>query len=192
MKKDVGSDGSSVKTNDVSEDGIVPRWMYYLAIYFIVLMIISIWGLIQTVFTPVGTAPEVRIPLLWLSKEQVPPITEDSHLIIVSALAGAHGGVLHGLAWLAQSAREKRFSRLHIIWFVQRPFIGAGLAVAIYFIFRSGLMANASASVMNVYAIAAVGILTGIAESRAIEKMRELFRTLFASKEKQSQSDLSK
>lgn len=173
MKKSVASDGSSEKTNDKSEDGTVPRWMYYLAVYYIILMIISIWSLIQTVFAPVGNAPEVRIPLLWLSKEQVPPITEDSHLIIVSALAGAHGGVLHGLAWLAQSAREKKFGRVHIIWFIQRPFIGAGLAVAIYFIFRSGMLANAPATVLNVYAIAAVGVLTGIAESRAIDKMRE-------------------
>lgn len=86
MKKSVASDGSSEKTNDKSEDGTVPRWMYYLAVYYIILMIISIWSLIQTVFAPVGNAPEVRIPLLWLSKEQVPPITEDSHLIIVSLL----------------------------------------------------------------------------------------------------------
>ncbi len=163
-----------------------PKWMYCLAVYYLVFMIVSIWGLIQTVFAPLGPAQEVRIPILWFSKEQVPPITQESHLIIISALAGAHGGVLHGLAWLAQSAREQKFDRKHIIWFIQRPFIGAGLAVAIYFIFRSGMLPTASAENFNVYAIAAVGVLTGIAEARAIDKMRELFRTLFASKEKES------
>ena len=61
-----------------------------------------------------------------------------------------------------------------------RPFIGAALALMVYFALRGGLIAGTSgAENLSPYGVAAVTGLAGMFSKQAADKLRELFENMF-------------
>ena len=126
-------------------------------------------------------------------------------LLKLVACGGALGGVLHMMtsfvsALTAGPVYRDRFFRLAF-----RPIVGAGLAVVVYLVLQTGLLSPVASSVppavssvsteatvagtptgggaTDVYRALAIACLTGLFARRAMDKLREVFFTLFQAKE---------
>jgi len=108
----------------------------------------------------------------------------ETHLAIV-ALAGGSGSMVATLLAYVQHASEKRDFRLsYAPWYVVRPLLGVLLAIAVYFLIKGGLLVLGEAptsSEVNVFGLSGLSLLVGMFSKNAVEKLREVFSTLFAS-----------
>ena len=65
-------------------------------------------------------------------------------------------------------------------WYLSRPFVGAALALALYFVVRAGLLTSASSpQALNQFGVAMLAIMTGLFSKQATDKLEEVFTTLF-------------
>ncbi len=122
--------------------------------------------------------------------------TEQSVLIMV-ILLGALGGALHLLSSLVKFVGNREFKKSWILYYIAMPFTGAGLAPIIYMMLRvgivspSGISSNGSGvSNLNLMAIYAFAILSGLFSKTATDKMAEVFNTLFSTAGTKSKDSL--
>jgi hypothetical protein len=128
-----------------------------------------------------GTTDEPRtrretIGLLW-GLFRVPD-TSDLRLILVVLVMGAIGSYVHVGASFIYHVGAKDFSSYWVWWYILRPFIGTALALVFYLAVRGGLLA-ADGDNLNLYGAAAVAGLVGLSSKQAIERLKDLFNTLF-------------
>jgi len=112
--------------------------------------------------------------------------TETSVLLMVLLLGGL-GGSLHFLRSLVTFVGTRRLKRSWLLYYLSTPFSGAGLAPIVYMMLRVGLINPSGTSVngsavtnVNLIAIYAFAILTGLFARTAMDKMGEVFKTLFS------------
>jgi hypothetical protein len=61
-----------------------------------------------------------------------------------------------------------------------RPFVGAALALALYFVVRAGLLTSSSSTeALNQFGVAMMSIMSGLFSKQATDKLEEVFTTLF-------------
>jgi len=111
--------------------------------------------------------------------------TERSVLLMVMLLGGL-GGSLHFLRSLVTFVGTRRLKRSWLLYYLSMPLTGAGLAPIVYMLLRVGLInpsgtsANGSAVTnVNLIAIYAFSILSGLFARTALDKLHEVFKTLF-------------
>jgi hypothetical protein len=104
---------------------------------------------------------EVRLPLLALS-------------------GGALGGVIKGLTALSKHYAQNDLKLKWGPWYILRPFIGAGLGIAIYLLFRAGLTQVITADMINPLTVAGLAILIGIFAEEAMVMLQGIAGHLFA------------
>lgn len=105
-------------------------------------------------------------------------------LLILVAMAGFLGNMIHIATSLTTFVGNNQFVRSWLLWYVVRPFTGAALAVGVYFVFRGGFLNMSDDSTnINLYGIMTVSVLTGLFTDRATQKLKEVFETLFKPKE---------
>ncbi len=153
-----------------------------------VAIICAFWTLLPRAINGDGDAGRAALTLL--------------HLV---AWSGALGGLLHMITSFVSppnSGPQDRTRRRVRLAF--KPVVGAGLAVVVYFVMQTGLLSPVSstpseATVANapspnnatdVYRALAIACLTGLFARRAMDKLREVFFTLFQSGEKDGQNGL--
>ncbi len=100
-------------------------------------------------------------------------------LIKVALYAGMLGGFLHASASLSVYMAHRSFSGSWLIWYLLRPWQGAVVGWAMYVITRAGLISGSDGDI-NPFGVAALGLLGGWFSKDAMEKMKEVFQTLFA------------
>jgi IPT/TIG domain len=116
-------------------------------------------------------------------------LTRDQQFLMLVALAGALGGLLHGLRSLATYVGERYLFRSWLLYYAVLPFVAAALATIVYLVLRAGLLSGASnASQTDPYGIAAIAALVGLFSAQAAEKLKAVFETLFTPAEKGSES----
>ena len=99
--------------------------------------------------------------------------------------AGIGSSITTFLGYLDHASIKKDFDRAYIPWYFVRPVIGMTLGLIFYFILRGGLFVmelgtdESSMQPFNLWSIAAVSALVGLFSKNAVEKLRELFNTLF-------------
>ncbi|HEX5152960.1 MAG TPA: IPT/TIG domain-containing protein [Parafilimonas sp.] len=105
-------------------------------------------------------------------------------LLIIVALAGFLGNMIHVATSFTTYIGSKKFVRSWLLWYCVRPFTGAALATVVYFVFRGGFlnMNDGSASV-NLYGIVAMSLLAGMFTDRATKKLKEVFDVMFKTNE---------
>lgn len=94
-------------------------------------------------------------------------------------LAGALGGVLHGLASLEVHSGRRQ---LHLSWwvfYVARPFVGAGMAMCVFLIFVGGI-AGISWDPQKPWVAVAWAAMAGLFSSPALRKLRDIFEAAFS------------
>ncbi len=159
--------------------------IFWCGIYLIILTILVFYVLIQIL--PITNGASVQIRLFWS-----PPlsISLEFKLVLITALAGALGSLVHCMTSFATFVGNKQFVTSWIWWFVLRPFIGMSLALIFYFAVRGGFFAmTAETQALSPFGVAALSSLVGLFSKQAIDKLREVFETLFKTTEGDKRKD---
>jgi len=154
-------------------------------LYLILLSILVIYVLIQIL--PITNDNSVQIRFFWF-----PPlfISVKYKFILIAALTGSLGSLIHCMTSFATYVGNKQFVTSWIWWFVLRPFIGMSLALIFYFAVRGGFFAMAAETqALSPFGIAGLSGLVGLFSKQAIDKLREVFETLFKTTEGDKRKD---
>lgn len=117
-------------------------------------------------------------------------ISAEQRLILIVILSGALGGSIHAASSFVTFVGNRQFFRSWILWYALRPFIGMALALIFYFFLRGGLFsAGADVSTVNPFGVATIAGITGMFSKQAIDKLKELFDTMFGSSEDEKRGD---
>jgi hypothetical protein len=120
----------------------------------------------------------------WIFFGKVLPIGEESRYILLVLLLGALGSYLHAVTSFVTFAGNRKLVVSWLWWYILRPFIGGPLALIFYFVIRGGFLSTgADATNISIYGIAGTSALVGMFSKNAIDKLEEVFTTLFRSKE---------
>ncbi len=102
--------------------------------------------------------------------------------VLATLAAGIGSGIATIMAYLRHACERRDFRDDYVPWYVFRPLMGMLLGLVFYFILKGGLMATVQTQKpleLNHWAVAGVSALVGMFSKDAIEKLREVFRTLF-------------
>jgi hypothetical protein len=119
-------------------------------------------------------------------EKPVEPISEGIVLTMV-ILLGALGGSLHLVSSLAKFIGNRQLKRSWLPYYLAMPFTGAGLAPVVYMLLRVGLITPSGTSTtggagfanLNLMAIYAFAVMTGLFSRVALDKLGEVFGTIF-------------
>jgi hypothetical protein len=108
-------------------------------------------------------------------------VAPEVRLLVVVALAGALGGVMHSTRSLAWYIGHGSFKYRWVPFYLATIVIGAGLASVFYLVIRGGLLAGkATTADTNPYGFAALGALVGLFTEQALEMLRRVAGQVFA------------
>ena len=111
----------------------------------------------------------------------------DQGLLLLALLAGITGSFLHASQSPSSYIGNADFKASWTVWYLLRPWIGGTLALALYFAFRAGLIAGASA--VNPYGVVALGLLSGWFSKTTTDKLQEVFETLLSTDQDKKRKD---
>ena len=122
--------------------------------------------------------------------------TEETVLFMV-ILLGALGGTLHFVSSLFKFIGNRQLKRSWVLYYLAMPFTGAGLAPIVYLLLRLGLInpsgvptSGSSIANLNLIAIYAFALLTGMFSRVALDKLGEIFGTIFQTRKPPSKDAL--
>jgi len=158
---------------------------------------IAIWlGVISLVLTL--ALIESLAPMLFIT-ERFPALScgiegdacgDLRNLLVTMFAAGIGAMITTILGYLDHASTIKDFDEAFVPWYVARPLIGMLLGIVFYFVIKGGLLATVgsqNASEIDVYGLGAFAALVGLFSKQAVEKLRDVFGTLFI-----TQSDVDK
>jgi hypothetical protein len=104
------------------------------------------------------------------------PFAPGEQILVLVVLAGALGGVLHGLTSLAAHSGAGRLDRRWWVFYVARPVVGGGLALVVALVLRAGLLGvSVTEDVSGRRVLLAWGALAGLFSSPALKKLKDVF-----------------
>jgi hypothetical protein len=104
-------------------------------------------------------------------------------LLILVAVAGFLGTMIHTASSFTNYVGSEKFKKSWRLWYIVKPWTGAGLAVIIYFIFRAGLLNFNDTSNINLYGLITLAALAGLFTDKATIKLEEIFAVIFNPKD---------
>jgi IPT/TIG domain len=168
-----------------------------LGIYFFGVAAITFYLLVATwpVSDPKGGSGFAELSLFGSASFSAPP---DLRLFFTVIAAGALGSLIHSITSFADYVGNRRLAKSWIWWLILRMPVGVALALLFYLVLRGGLIVpslpNGSAAantshLLNPYGIAAISALAGMFAKQATDKLREIFDTLFRTREPVKRAD---
>jgi len=157
-----------------------PMWVRILG-YFHVLLAILLLVLLVKVWPgsiPLAASDERIIWLLfgWVHFE----MSAELQMLFVVMVAGALGSYVYAATSFVYHTGQRDAEASWRWWYVLRPFIGIALALGFYFVLRAGFFAaSAGPTSLNVVGFAGTAFLVGLFSRQAVEKLGEVFDTLF-------------
>jgi hypothetical protein len=151
-------------------------------------------GAAKTTDSAAGTNPSQQNDTKTAAEEMLKPVvlfrgalylhhTVEVRLLLLAMIAGALGSFIHAGTSFADYVGNRKLSSNWVWWYLLRPFIGMTLALVFYFVVRGGFISpSAGGSDMNPFGIAAMAGLVGMFSKQAIDKLNEIFNSLFGSK----------
>jgi hypothetical protein len=173
------------KKNEKSVD--VDFWaILWFGFYFIVLTILFIYMVIK--IWP-GEGIETTINLFGLKPFY---LGNEVRFILMVALVGALGSLIHAMTSFATYVGNKQFAGSWSWWFILRPFIGMPLALIFYFVVRGGFFTMAAdTDAISPFGIAGLSGLVGMFSKQAIDKLREVFENLLRTEDDKRKNKLT-
>jgi hypothetical protein len=111
-------------------------------------------------------------------------------LLILVGVAGFLGNMIHLATSFTTFIGAGKFRKSWIMWYCVKPFTAAALAIAIYFVFRGGLLnMSDDSSNINIYGLMTISILSGLFTDRATLKLKEVFDVLFRTTPQEERPD---
>lgn len=156
-------------------------------------VVVGVWLGLMTVVFLFGLV-ESLAPMFFLT-DRFPALACDSasggcgdlhNLLVTMFAAGVGATITTILGFLDHASTLKDFKARFVPWYIARPLLGLLLGVVFYFVIKGGLLATVgsqNAEEIDVYGLAAFAALVGMFSKRAIEKLRDVFETLFATRE---------
>ncbi len=106
--------------------------------------------------------------------------------LIVLFASGMGSSITTMLGYLSHASEKKDFDIAFVPWYFARPLMGMILGLIFYFALKGGILVltidtdSKNVNDFNDMALAAVGALVGMFSKNAIEKLRDVFNTLFS------------
>lgn len=117
-------------------------------------------------------------------------LSAGQRMVLLVILAGLLGSLIHGSSSLADYVGNQRLSPHWVWWYLLRPFIGASLALGVYVVFRAGLISGSGDGAgLNLFGCLAISFLSGLFSKQALDKLNEVFSTLFRTAEGDQRAD---
>lgn len=108
----------------------------------------------------------------------------NSILLILVALMGFLGNMVHIASSLTSFVGNGSFKRSWILWYFVKPFTAAALAIIVYFIIRAGFLSyGTGAAGVSLYGILSLSALAGLFTDSATLKLKEIFEVIFKPKD---------
>ena len=108
-------------------------------------------------------------------------VSPDVRLLVVVALAGALGALMHSTRSLAWYVGHKELVWRWIPYYLVTIVIGAGLASIFYLVLRGGILGDrATTADTNPYGFAAIAALVGLFTEQALAMLRGVAHQVFA------------
>lgn len=96
-------------------------------------------------------------------------------LLLVVVFASLLGGFVHSVGSLAFHRAFGDLEARWTTWYLMNPFLAVGLALALYFALRAGLLTlGTEAATINIYGVAALAAIIGMFTYRGTLKARDL------------------
>ena len=168
-----------------------------LSAYYIALPFILVYLLFK-IFPPHPWYPESwrYVKMVFFVDQWNVWTTLDERLILLVIVTGLLGSYIHSATSYADFRGNRQFEPSWLIWYLLRPFIGASLALVVYFALRGGLLSavltgnqSTDTAQINPFGIGAISGLTGMFSKQAADKLAEVFSTLFRSQGDASRKD---
>lgn len=142
-----------------------------------------IWALL--LFYVLLKAWPAATPMYFFSKIsmlrfELPAGSLDQRLLFMVMALGALGSLIHSITSFTTYIGNRKFLVSWTWWYLLRPFVGAALALALYFVVRAGLLStNGSTEAVNHFGMAMLATMSGLFSKQASDKLEEAFTTLF-------------
>lgn len=149
--------------------------------------VVGIWLLILAAVSVVGLMFAIN-PICWPESLQSCLRERPDYTNALATMFGAGVGstIVTILGFLEHASEKKDFERAYAPWYVGRPLMGMLLGLVFYFLVRGGMLAilpaKSEAQDLSPAGLAGMGALVGLFSKNAIEKLSELFDTLFSTK----------
>lgn len=105
-------------------------------------------------------------------------------LMILVTSAGFMGAIIHISSSFTAFTGAGQFKRSWLLWYFVKPFTGAGLALALYFVSCASLLnMNDGGSGINIYGFVSLAALAGLFTDKATLKLEEVFTAFFNPKD---------
>ena len=107
------------------------------------------------------------------------------NLMVTMFAAGAGAMVTTVLGYLEHASEKRDFEPSYVPWYFARPAIAVLLGIVFYFLVKGGLLVTVGqipAEDLNAYGLAGLAALVGLFSKQAVEKLREVFATLFSTR----------
>lgn len=175
-----GPEHSEVGVQTVGPIGIV-----LIMVYVILLSLLLLYGIVQLwpSITPTGdAAPTSSLVtfLFWTFS-----ISDESRLILIVAMAGALGSLVHTLRSASWYIGNREFVRSWLAFYILLPFVGATLGLVFYLVIRGGFFSpQATVQQTSPFGFAALSGLVGMFSEQAVRKLKQVFETLLAEAQK--------
>ena len=171
------------QTDNGSQDrsnGRAPVWQLWLLCAYFILLNLSLVTVLLKIWPgslPLKKGGEGAMLFGYKLVEALQP--EIQYLLIV-LLVGALGSCIHLTGSFVYYVGRSRFRSDWAAWYVLRPFVGATLAMVVYFVFRAAFLSgNSSVNAVNLFGIAGLAGLTGMFSKQATNKLKETYDTFF-------------
>jgi hypothetical protein len=110
-------------------------------------------------------------------------------MLVIVALFGALGGLLHATNSLVAFVGNRTFVSSWAFFYMARPFVGAVMALLVFLVFK-GHLSNEIVKMSEIFSIAAVAGLVGMFSDRTAEKLKEVFDVVLGPKADQRANKL--
>ena len=108
-------------------------------------------------------------------------------LLLLVALMGFLGNMIHVASSLTSFVGNGTFKRSWVLWYFVKPFTAAALALVVYFVIRAGFLSyGTGASGVSLYGIMALSALAGLFTDNATLKLKEVFDVIFKPKDERT------
>jgi hypothetical protein len=161
---------------EVGKRPVGPTGIILMTIYLILFSILLLYSIIQ-LWPPKAGAEGAASTVSFLFWK--PNIEDEIRLLLIVALAGALGGLVHTLRSLYWYVGNRELVLSWMIKYILLPFVGTTLALVFYFVIRAGFFTpGAKVEHASPYGFAALAGLVGMFSEQAVLKLKEMAETL--------------
>jgi hypothetical protein len=111
-------------------------------------------------------------------------------ILSLIAIMGALGGTIHGISSFTAFVGNRELKTSWVWWYFLKPFLGGAVALVVYLVFRAGFGgSDFSLGSADCLKVAALAGLIGLFAEPATLKLKDIFETLFTTKEQAARKD---